>query len=291
MQPTRHHWHHYFAPLKKPLEIHWTGYSEPLLNNSFIEMSELTESYGIPQEISTTLAGLDRNIDYLAQAESFYLIVLHLPDSEGMMMKGMLKVDDIYVQRLRNFLSLRLASSTTPIRVICFGSQIHPSIQKVLYEFQDSPSLTVPAPLLDLATRCGSAPKSVKPIKTKRDQDLVISKSIVKSILRRLTIPVYMCRDKKLFQPVLLGNYHLNICCMDYSLSMQRGSLDSRSLSEIDDDWWQEVRSDFASGQSKPCSSCENYVKADLLSILSEVRNFTKLLLRAALSLASQRSF
>ena len=276
---------------KKPIEIHWTGYSEPLLNDSFIEMCELAASYKIKQEISTTLVGLSKNINYLATTKSLYLIVLHLPDGDGMMQNGILKVNKEYIVRLRNFLSVRLDSPNTPIRVICFGSTLHPSVREVLSEFDDSPALKVPAPLLSLSSRCGSVEKAEIQSISKSNTKLKYSISIIRSALRQLKLPVYMCKDKKIFQPVLLGNSYMNICGNDYTLSMQRGPLVSNTLTKIDNNWWDQVGSEFAGGKLEPCTSCENYVKVDLWTILSEIKAYTKLLIGSALSLKSNKQY
>ena len=206
-----------------------------------------------------------------------------------MMQNGILKVNEEYIVRLRNFLSVRLDSPNTPIRVICFGSTLHPSVREVLSDFDHSPALKVPAPLLSLSSRCGSVEKTeIQPVR-KGNAKLKYSISIIKSAIRQLKLPVYMCKNKKIFQPVLLGNSYMNICANDYSLSMQRGPLVSNSLTKINNNWWAQVGSEFAAGKLEPCTSCENYVKVDLWTILSEIKAYTRVLMGSAFSLKSNK--
>ena len=129
---------------------------------------------------------------------------LHLPDRNGMMKNGILKANKEYIVRLRNFLSIRLDSPNTPIRVICFTSTLHPSVREVLSEFDNSPALKVPAPLLSLSSRRGSEKKA----EIDRSQKAIQNWSIQYLLLDQLFVNLnyqYTCvRTRKSSNPCYL---------------------------------------------------------------------------------------
>ncbi len=257
--------------------IHWTGYSEPCLNNKFPEMVNLAKEKGFIQKISTTLVGYQRCIDYLSNSTAFSNINLHLPDSSGLMENGSLKVNKKYLQNLEVFLDNRLQvmhqDSETLVYSQTFGSDFHPEVKKILDKEKYKNLLRNRSVLSSLHSRSGGV--SVSPIiNLKIGFEKVLKRSekfntkILNFFLNKIKFKFYYCSYKRLKQPVLLGNGDLNICCMDYGLRSIMGNLTERKINEIYSIWEQNYGERFSNGTYLPCNKCEYYEMVSIKKLL-----------------------
>ena len=255
--------------------VHWTGYSEPCLNKNFPEMVNLAQYKGFIQEISTTLVGHQRCIDYLSNSTAFSHIGLHLPDNSGLMENGSLKVNKKYLDNLKIFLDNRLElmneGCKTVVNSQTFGSDYHPEIKKII-EKQKYKNL-----FRDINVRKALHSRSggVRPIinlkigikKVLKKGERLNSK-ILNFFLKKLKFKLYYCSYKRLKQPVLLGNGDLNICCMDYGLRSIIGNLTEANINEIYRTWEQNYGESFSNGTYKPCNKCEYYELVNIQILL-----------------------
>ena len=225
---------------------------------------------GYKQSISTMVGHLDC-IKYLAKSEAIDDIRLHLPDDNGMMEKGSLKVTNDYILRLRMVLDERLKQLNSGdgkaiVSTLTFGVNYHPEVAKVLNEAK---YITLKSRYLhnSVHSRAGS-------LKVANLSGLVVgyvppgSRKILKSFLKKFKFPFFICSHQKLLSPVLLGNGNINICCMDYSLRGVRGNLLMNKLSVLNAKWFRDIGQPFVRGQLSPCASCEYYQKASLYDLL-----------------------
>ena len=257
------------------LSIHWTGYSEACLNPDFPEMVELAHRNGFGQEISTTLVGHKRCIDFLGKTNIFSVISLHLPDDKGMMEKGALKVNNDYLNRLEKFLDIRACSeSTTKIKTVTFGEKYHPDIEKILRKNRYTKLIITQKRLINLHSRAGAIDKDRFSRFNLRIGAKILQNSLSKSksFMENIKLPLYYCSYKRLNHPVLIGSGLLNICCMDYGLKCIKGDLSSAHIMRIEKKWRARNLIKFCFGKLEPCKNCEHYKK---LSLLDYIQNFT----------------
>ena len=255
--------------------VHWTGYSEACLNIKFPEMVNLAEKKGFLQEISTTLVGHQRCIDYLSNSMAFYYIGLHLPDNNGLMENGSLKVNEKYLNNLELFLDNRLQlmnqGSETVLDSQTFGSDYHPEVRKILEKEKYKNLLKNRFIRSSLHSRSGGVSKitnlkiGIKRVLSKGNR---ISTKIINFFLKKLNLRFYYCSYKRLKQPVLLGNGDLNICCMDYGLRSIIGNLTQKNINEIYRHWEKNYGESFSNGTYIPCNKCEYYELVNLKILL-----------------------
>ena len=249
------------------LKIMWTGYSEPLLNKEFPEMVNYAFNLGIEQEISTTLTGQERCIDFLCETSAFKKIMLHLPDNNSLMENGFLKVDAIYLKRLKKVLGIFNKKNHPIIKLICFGEDYHPDIKAIIDEKKYSDKLGSNKARKYLGSRSGAINALLPGIIAGKIGSFFISGtrkpvSNFSSFLIKYISPktnIFYCAYKRLNQPVILGDGKMNICCNDYSLRGIIGDISKKSLSDIYDDWYSSKSNDFIKGKLEPCIDCEYY--------------------------------
>ena len=252
---------------KNNLKIMWTGYSEPLLNKEFPLMADYAKKLGIEQEISTTLTGQDKCIDYLCTSNSLSKIMLHLPDDNSLMESGFLKVDENYIDRFRKVLSILEKENHPKIKLVCFGKDYHPKLKEIIMEEEYFSKIGKYKPRRYLGSRSGAI-KAIWPglISGKiggffrKGSRIPISKFytfVLKNFIPKTNI--YYCSYKRLNQPVILGDGKMNICCNDYSLRGIIGDLSSGNLNDIYKNWYFENGDKLIKGKLEPCVDCEYY--------------------------------
>ena len=118
---------------KEYLTIYWTGYAEPCLNKNFPEMVEYAYNLGIKQGISTTLVGHDHCIEFLSRTNAFNKeFMLHLPDNDGNMETGSLRVNEKYLSKLRRVISSFDNGKSSKLATMCLGKNYHKSIESLI---------------------------------------------------------------------------------------------------------------------------------------------------------------
>jgi hypothetical protein len=229
-------------------------------------MVELARTKGLKQVVSTTLAGQQQCIDFLAKTDAFEQIVLHLPDVNGLMEHGSLVIDDQYLDNLDRFLNCRLGDNNLLDSRIGFhvigkdvNSQIYALLKKRMHLGEGVRRVATSR----IHSRAGSishlASKSAGLSIGRRLSHFNWRLRLPFNPLKWIRLPSYICGYKKLGQPVLLPNGRLNICCMDYRLTEIIGDLSTSSFSKIMQDWMEARLGLFSSGDLQPCNKCEYY--------------------------------
>ena len=285
---------HYLNNLPKEyLSIYWTGYSEPCLNKNLPEMVEYAYNLGIKQGISTTLVGHNRCIDYLSTTKAINKeLMLHLPDNDGNMETGALKVNEKYLSKLKLIISSFDNRKSEKLLTMCLGNKYHKSIESLIRSMGKSYLIKCDE---NFYTRTGNINikdfnnyssfnlynliNSIKkrPIKSLKKFKHIIKKNILSKIKYIIDIKTntYYCSFKRLNQPVVLGDGKMNICCQDYNLSCIVGDLNNNHYDDIYKKWFSENSSDFVNGKLTPCTKCEFYRPITLGKIiLSGARYF-----------------
>ena len=277
----------YLENIPKNTTIHWTGYSESLANKGFPEMVEYAKELGYEQSISTTLSGHKRCLDYLYYSNAFNYITLHMPDQNGLMTDGALKVNTDYINALKSFLkNHKKIRGNLPVNVVCYGDYIHSEIYKVINEYKSKANIVLKE-TQNIHTRGGLV--SNIPGLLKNAPGLKKTQSIFRKIIEYLLsiantkINVYRCSYYRLNQPVLLGDGSMYLCCMDYGLKCSIGNIKEKNINKIFKKWYSENKKSFSKGDLEPCKSCEYYkkvrIKDILIFIYKKLRNILKKLI------------
>ena len=254
----------------KQLVVHWTGYSEACLNIEFAEMSKYLFSLNYKQIISTTLVGHTHNFEYLARSNAFNSIGLHLPDNDGLMEKGSLKVNDNYINRLKTFLNnfeSNFKNKNTKLNALTFGKRYHPEIEIILKEKDYLFNKIVNHETL--SSRAGGVNKKMFEEKYLKRKISIFKlfKIFIKKVINFIDIPLPIkhCKHKKLgSQPVLLGDGNLNICCHDYSIQGIICNLNNEDYNSGIKTWHNKIMPSFLAGDYYPCKNCEMYQNLNL---------------------------
>ena len=233
------------------VKIHWTGFSEPLHCKEFPEMSDYANKKGHKQHISTTLFGRENSKNFLINEGVFDTVVLHLPDNQNLMK---LKVNEDYVAYLekvvRNF-SKKIHKKKFQIMVIGenFQKDIKLKIDNLLSQNVISKSnLYIRR---HLVTRAGQV-----------EEKKGFQRNTLKySYDNQSKNDLYYCSYGRLNKSVMLTNGDLALCCNDYSIEHNVGSLIQNNLSELYKH--QKLFSDdtFIKGEMPLCKRCEFYQK------------------------------
>ena len=249
-------------------------------------MVEYAYNLGIKQGISTTLVGHNHCIDYLSKTKAIDKeFMLHLPDNDGNMETGALRVNEKYLSKLRRIISSFDNRQSGKLSTMCLGNKYHTSIESLIRSMGKSHLLKCDE---NFYTRTGdinlknfknyssfnlySLINSIKkrPIKSLKKFKHFLKKNILTKIKNILDIKTdtYYCSFKRLNQPVVLGDGKMNICCQDYNLSCIVGDLNNNNYDDIYKDWFSKNSLDFVGGKLKPCTSCEFYKPLTLGQIL-----------------------
>jgi len=271
---------------KKYLSLYWTGYAEPCLNKDFPEMVEYAYNLGIKQGISTTLVGHNHCIDYLSSTKAFNKeFMLHLPDNDGNMETGALRVNEKYLSKLKRVISSFDNRKSGKLLTMCLGKKYHKSIESLIRSMGKSYLIKCDE---NFYTRAGDINlKDFKnysnlnlfslinfirkrPLQSLKKFKHIVKKNIFIKIKNIIDIKTntYFCSFKRLNQPVVLGDGKMNICCQDYNLSCIVGDLNNNHYDVIYKKWFSENYLDFANGKLSPCTNCEFYKPITLGEIL-----------------------
>ena len=278
---------HYLKNLpKENLSIYWTGYAEPCLNKNFPEMVEYAYNLGIKQGISTTLVGYNHCIDYLTKTKAIDKeFMLHLPDNDGNMETGALRVNEKYLSKLRRIISSFDNRQSGKLSTMCLGNKYHTSIESLIRSMGKSHLLKCDE---NFYTRTGdinlknfksyssfNLNSLINSIKKRPIKSLKKFKHFLKKNIFDIKTDTYYCSFKRLNQPVVLGDGKMNICCQDYNLSCIVGDLNNNHYDDIYKKWFSENSLDFTNGKLNPCTKCEFYGPITLAEIiLSGARYF-----------------
>ncbi len=234
----------------KEVKIHWTGFSEPLHCKEFPEMSSLVDKKGHKQHISTTLFGRENSKEFFLNEGNFDDVVLHLPDCNNLMK---LKVDEKYIKFLiRAIKSLSKKVKKENFQIMVIGEDFHPEIREVINNSISEKIISGDNIYVrkHLVTRAGQV-----------DDKEGFRRNIIDIDLKHRTNDLYYCSYGRLNKGVLLTNGDMAICCNDYSIEHNVGSL---ILDKLDNLYMHEKlfeNNDFIKGEKSLCKRCEFYQK------------------------------
>jgi len=175
------------ARIPVPVNIHFSGFTEPWLNPDCTRMVVAAGSRGHVVKVFSTLAGMTLTDVEQLEAARIDAFVIHLPADDDSMR---LEVDSAYLAVLE-----RLVHGKLPVRPKFHGSRMHPRVAEVVGESHRAP----------LHTRAGNVDVEGA------------------SPPRRLRGELACRRDP--VQHVLLPNGDVVLCCMDWSLQHVLGNL------------------------------------------------------------------
>lgn len=233
--------------VSKNIKIHWTGFSEPLHCKDFPLMSNYLKSKGHKMHLSTTMYGRNNSKDFVATYNFFETIVFHLPDNKNLMK---LKVDEKYLFYLKKaliFQSKNVKKENFQIMVI--GEDFEKNIRVLINELLEDGII--------------------------ENNQIYVRKHLVsrasqiedKEGFRKNKLESFNDDNKKLFycgygrlnKGVMLTDGSLAICCNDYSLEHNSGSLLSNSLNNLYEHKKLYQDDDFILGKKALCKRCEFY--------------------------------
>jgi len=261
--------------------LHWTGYTEPCLNKYLSELVQIAHTRGYSQSISTTLVGYQEQIDFVGKTPIFNLKTLHLPDSDGMMAQGSLKVNEKYLNTLKRFLESHSSSSSNPsrLKIVCYGERMHPEVANILFQKKYKSVVSSISIINKIHTRAGTLYKHKHFSTLNRVFGLKSKSTILERLTNKFPLKIlacispllpsfYYCSYRRVDQPVLLPSGEVNICCMDYSLSCIYGNLATETFASLRAHWNDTYLGEFASGRLAACSNCEYYKRSSPLDIV-----------------------
>ncbi|WP_028575561.1 radical SAM/SPASM domain-containing protein [Desulfonatronovibrio hydrogenovorans] len=179
--------------LPRNIKINFTGFCEPFLNKSCIDMIEYANSKNREITISTTISGLQmKHIDRLEKIP-FSLFAIHMPSKNDKFLTS-----NNYKQKIKKIIDSNISNKSFH----CHGKNI------LLKEIIEHDNFKI---------------KFIPPIS--RSGNLQDIKTLGK------TGPVTCKRNYS--HPVLLPNGDLVICCMDYGLKFIIGNITKNTLNEI----------------------------------------------------------
>jgi len=226
--------------------IHWTGFTEPFDCVDFELISRYLYDRGHKQLISTTLYGRKSNQSFFVENLKMFSggISLHLPDDSGLM-KG--SFDDQYVNYVDSVLKQLISIDDINYSLFLIGEQFHPKIKLLLDYYLEQ----IPQEKIIKAKYLNTRNKTVKPM----NYNLLSSES------EQTKEGSFYCSYRRLNQGVLLPNGSIVLCCQDYNLDMNLGSLEEFSLEEIYHVIEKDsvMANDFCNGNFYPCTKCEHY--------------------------------
>ena len=233
--------------VNRDVKIHWTGFSEPLHCEEFSKMSDYAHTKGHVQHISTTMYGRKNSKDYISSSDKFDSIVFHLPDKDKLMN---LKVNDEYIDYLEKtirFQSRKIKTKKFLIMVIGedFEEKVKILLKKLIIEKVISE--TQVEIRKHLVSRAGQIEKREGFRQNKIEKFDQNKKNL------------FYCGYGRLNKSVMLTDGSLAICCNDYSIEHNVGSLVDESLDQLYKHKKLFSDDEFISGNKKLCKKCEFY--------------------------------
>ena len=216
------------------VDIHFSGFSEPLLNANFPSLLNIAISHGHKISLFTTLVGATPNMIDAIKSSTLQRIVLHLPDSSGGMK---CTVDDKYVATLDSLLESEL-----DLEMSVFGT-IHPKLKHLESKVTQS---------CRVVNRAGNL-----------SADKLVKLGFATVQRKKVSATPLRCRRDRVFKNVMLPNADLVLCCMDYSLQHCIGNLLSQTYPSIfsGEVFRALIQNLTDGGLGTICSSCEYAVE------------------------------
>jgi len=227
--------------------IHWTGFSEPLHCKDFTQMSDFCYNKGHKQHISTTMFGREECKEYMFKYNVFDSVAFHLPDNQNLMH---LKVNDKYLDYLEKAITFQAKNvSKKKFTIMVIGNDFEIRIRNLINELLNKKIIFQNQIYIrqHLVTRANQV-----------DDIDGFKKNTIKKI-ETDTNKLFYCGYGRLNKGVMLTNGSLAICCNDYSIEHNVGSLINSKLKNLYEHKELFLNEDFIRGEKLPCKNCEFY--------------------------------
>ncbi len=227
-------------------EIHWMGYTEPLLHKDFNKFVMYLHENNFKQQISTTMHGYEISQNFMSSFNKFTKVNFHLPDNKYLMK---IKVSDTYLEKLEKAILFQAQMNKKNITFQVIGEDFEFRVKNLLNKLVEKNIILKKNVLIQNFIASRSDAINVDGL------NFTYKTSIQSSNKKN---KLFYCSDRRLNQAVMLPDGSLNICCMDYSLSGIVGSIKDQHLNDVYS-YNDEFNRAFVEGSYKPCTSCEYY--------------------------------
>jgi len=235
-----------------PMDIHFSGYSEPAVVSDAVDMIQLAFDRGFSVGISTTLRGLKAKDIQLFAKYNFKSFTVHMPDADGLMKYP---IDEKFLQLLKE------STKIGGVKYMVMG-RIDERAAKIINKKLPSAK--------NLTDRGGNLDLTEIPLSIKDDFHHPIN----------ISGALYCTKRPMVDQFVLLPNGIITLCNSDYGMKHVLGNLMENKMSEIiDGKPFQRVR-EAMMGKNDDyllCRTCRNAapitMKYRLHLLRSEIRS------------------
>jgi radical SAM protein with 4Fe4S-binding SPASM domain len=210
------------STIPKNIEIHFSGYAEPLLNPAASLMMVYAKKNGYKVILFTTLVGLNETNLQLMKEAKIPFIKIHVPDTIGMRID-----EDLWIENHNLFLKYNFQT----VKYMAMG----PVTEKIKNYLL----------------------KSTLPSQMKKH--LMISRAgliEVKSKIQNKIVGPITCSINKWHQNVVLPDGNVYLCCNDYGLTSKLGNLLNEDYSKIYEKG-EELKQKYKYDENAICRSCE----------------------------------
>ena len=190
---TLDNFHKILQKTPKDVEIHFSGYAEPFLNENAPQMVLDAKKAGFPVHIYSTLTGLTESGAQLLKEAQPNFIKIHVADTVGMIIP-----DEKWIKTHEIFLTTGLGAYYMAMGPLTPGVEFYLQSKGINYE---------------------------KPKMLSRAGLIPVSNINIKGRL--------VCSMNRWHQNVILPNGDVYVCCMDYGLTMPMGNLFNQNYSEL----------------------------------------------------------
>ena len=236
-----------FQNIDNSYKINWTGFSEPLHSKDFTKMADYLHERGFKQHISTTMFGREESKEYLTKSNVFESIIYHLPDDKNLMK---LKVNDKYLNYLER--SIIFQAKNIPkkkFNIMVIGDEFEKQVRELLNRLLEkkiilSEQISIRKHLVSRADQIGDFEGFRKNSNFNKISD---------------NKKLYYCSYGRLNKGVMLTNGSVAICCNDYSIEHNVGSLINNKIEDLYKHEKLFLNNEFTSGNKSLCKRCEFY--------------------------------
>lgn len=185
--------------------LDWSGFVEPFLNPSAIDMMEYADALGFEQTLFTTLQGLDYDTFERVLRIHFDEVILHTADRFGY---ANIPVTDQYLSKIKDIIAAKKADGS-------------PFLTGANCQFEPSEKVTeITSGKLkiycEMSDRAGNLDNEDNRLSSKH-----------------LDGKIYCSRSKRLNHNVLLPDGSLVLCCNDFGLEYVLGNLNTDTYDDI----------------------------------------------------------
>lgn len=185
--------------------LDWSGFVEPFLNPTAIDMMEYADSKGFEQTLFTTLQGLDYESFQRVLKIPFDEVILHTADKYGY---ANIPVTDLYLSMIKEIINAKKSDGTSFLTGA--NCQFEPSEEVTAIT---SGELKI---YCEMSDRAGNLENEDKRLASKHSSG-----------------KIRCSRSKRLNHNVLLPDGSLVLCCNDFGMDYELGNLNKDTYEDI----------------------------------------------------------